>query len=127
MLLLDSHIYLWFIDEDDKLSPKLKNIIETTDEVYVSVLTFWELTIKSNIGKLDLPCSPSRMMKDCEKIKIQILPIMASHLDVLKDLELIHRDPFDRMIISQAIAEDMTLVTVDENIVKYSGLKILTQ
>ncbi|MBQ5329976.1 MAG: type II toxin-antitoxin system VapC family toxin [Oscillospiraceae bacterium] len=127
MFLLDSHIYLWFVDDDKKLPQKLKNIIENSDDVYVSIITFWELTIKSGLGKLSLPCEPSKMITDCDKLHIRILDILPHHLDILRTLEPIHRDPFDRMIISQAMAEDLTLITADEKILMYDCVKTLSE
>ncbi len=127
MFLLDSHIYLWFVDDDKKLPQKLKNIIENSDDVYVSIITFWELTIKSGLGKLSLPCEPSKMVTDCDKLHIRILDILPHHLDILRTLEPIHRDPFDRMIISQAMAEDLTLITADEKILMYDCVKTLSE
>ena len=127
MFLLDSHIYLWFVDDDKKLPQTLKNIIENSDDVYVSIITFWELTIKSGLGKLSLPCEPSKMITDCDKLHIRILDILPHHLDILRTLEPIHRDPFDRMIISQAMAEDLTLITADEKILMYDCVKTLSE
>ncbi|MBR4223897.1 MAG: type II toxin-antitoxin system VapC family toxin [Oscillospiraceae bacterium] len=123
MLLLDTHTYLWFINDDNKLSRDVKKYIEDTSDVYVSVVTFWEIAIKYALGKLQLPCPPSVLMTECEKIKIGILPITAEHIETLGNIPLIHRDPFDRMLISQAMAEDMTLVTADKNIHMYDCVR----
>lgn len=119
MYLLDTHALLWFLGDDPKLPTEVKELIETTEEVYVSIGTFWEMAIKDGLGKLSLPAPIADVMADCEKLGFSVLPIKAAHLTDLKSLPFIHRDPFDRLLICQAKAEGMTLITVDENIVKY--------
>ena len=119
MLLLDTHVFLWFINGDSKLPKTMMEAIETEKKVYVSVISFWELAIKNSLGKLILPCSVSRLMDDCEKMNMSILPIRAQHLEKLKQLPWIHRDPFDRLLICQAKAEGLKIVTMDENIRQY--------
>ena len=119
MLLLDTHTFLWFMNGDSKLPESFSQMIQTDENIFVSVVTFWEMAIKNSLGKLVLPSSISGMMEDCAKLKFTILPINGAHLDRLADLPWIHRDPFDRLLICQAQEEGLTLVTVDENIVKY--------
>lgn len=119
MYLLDTHALLWFLNDDPKLPAGTKKLIETAQQVYVSIGTFWEMSIKDSIGKLSLPAPISDVMADCEKLGFSVLPIKAAHLAKLKSLPPIHKDPFDRLLICQAEAEAMTLITVDENIVKY--------
>ena len=119
MYLLDTHTLLWFLNDDPKLSKKVKELIETTQQIYVSIGTFWEMSIKNSIGKLSLPAPISEIIAGCESLGFSVLPIKAAHLERLKTLPFIHRDPFDRLLICQAQAEDMTLITVDESIVKY--------
>ena len=94
-------------------------MIEEDQSVFVSIASFWEITIKNSLGKLDLDIQVTDLMSSCAGDGLTILPIKASHLEVLKTLPWIHRDPFDRLLISQAISEDLTFVTVDENIKKY--------
>ena len=119
MILLDTHAYYWFILDDPHLPAPVKSRIESEDVVFVSSVSFWEMTIKSSLGKLELPADIPAMMGACEKMGINILPIRASHLEHLLKLPWIHRDPFDRLIISQAQAENLSLVTADGNIMKY--------
>ena len=119
MILLDTHAYYWFIMDDPHLPAHVKNRIESEDVVFVSSVSFWEMTIKSSLGKLELPADIPVMMEACEKMGINILPIRASHLGQLLKLPWIHRDPFDRLIISQALDENLSLVTADGNIMKY--------
>ena len=119
MYLLDTHALLWFLNDDPKLPQKTKALIETTSEIFVSVGTFWEMAIKDSVHKLSLPASISAVMAACQQLGFSILPIKALHLEHLKTLPQIHRDPFDRLLICQAAAEHMTLITVDKKIAKY--------
>ncbi len=119
MYLLDTHALLWFLSDDPKLPSAVKEAIEAAENVYISIASFWEIAIKESIGKLTLPAPIPRLMEDCEKLGFAILPIKSVHLALIKDLKRVHGDPFDRLLICQAKAEDMTLVTVDENIRKY--------
>ena len=120
MMLLDTHVYYWFICGDNHLPNSIKDQIEEEEHVFISAATFWEMAIKASIGKIKLPASVSTLMKDCEACQFKILPVLGSHLDHLETLPWIHRDPFDRLLICQAQAENLTLVTKDENIWKYS-------
>ena len=88
-------------------------------DVFVSIASFWEIAIKNSLGKLELPASITEMMEVCRSLQITVLPISAAQLERLKDLPWIHRDPFDRLLICQALEKDLTLITVDSNIVKY--------
>ena len=119
MFLLDTHALLWFLTDDPKMPKNVKSVIETAENIRVSIGTFWEIAIKSSIGKLALPVSVTTLMGDCEELGFLILPIEAPHLERLKELPKIHGDPFDRLLICQAQAENLKLVTADENIAKY--------
>lgn len=119
MILLDTHAIYWFFTEDEKLPESIKKRIETETEVCVSVASFWEMAIKSSIGKMKLPAPISVMMNECEKMNFRIVPITAQHLERIKDLPKIHGDPFDRLLICQAQEGNMEFVTRDENIPKY--------
>ena len=119
MILLDTHAFLWFLIDDSRLPAKIKDKIETDKDVFVSIASFWEIAIKNSLGKLQLPASITEMMEVCRSLQITVLPINAAQLERLKDLPWIHRDPFDRLLICQALEKDLTLITVDSNIVKY--------
>lgn len=120
MLLLDTHIFLWFVNDPSKLPEKVNASIETAESVFVSIVSFWEIAIKSSLGKLDLPAPISQMMKDCDRLDFSILTIKRGHLEKLLALPWYHRDPFDRLLVCQAQAENLALVTVDENISRYN-------
>ena len=120
MYLLDTHTFLWFLNDDSRLPADTKELIETTaDPICVSIGAFWEMAIKDSIGKLTLPASIAQLMEDCQEMGFSILPIQSAHLERLKQLPRLHGDPFDRLYVCQAQAEGMTIITTDENIVRY--------
>lgn len=91
----------------------------TNSDVKVSIASLWEITIKSSFGKLQINRTMSDIAGECRRSAIGVIPIMPAHLDVIKGLPNIHKDPFDRLIISTAIYEDASHVTRDDHIVKY--------
>lgn len=113
MILLDTHAFYWYMCDKDRLTPAIMDSIGSEDCVCVSIATFWEMTIKSSLGKLTLPAPVSSLMEACDQLNFTILPITADHLTRLAALPFIHRDPFDRLLIAQAIAENMTVITAD--------------
>jgi len=117
--LLDTHAILWGIDKTaNKLSQTAREIIsDPKNEIYVSAVSLWEITIKVVLGKLDI--SLVEMLEELKKAGFVVLQINNAYLQKLLDLPSIHKDPFDRLIISAALAEDLTIITIDENIQKY--------
>ena len=123
--LLDTHSFLWFITADNKLSEKAKETIEDLDtKVYVSLISFWEIAIKIKIGKLEIKYEFSELFNEALKSDIAILPLEKSDLIQLDLLDLIHSDPFDRMIIAQAISNDLMVIT-KEVVFKLYPIKVL--
>ena len=120
MILLDTHTLLWSRFDDSKLSQKAKKKIETTEKVFVSIASLWEIAIKQSIGKLTIDKTITEIASDCVENDIQGLNITPLHLDYLKELPPIHGDPFDRLIIAQAICEKLTIVSKDEMIREYN-------
>ena len=127
-LLLDTHIFLWYISGDFRLPDSfLEAICSPKNDVFLSVVSLWEIIIKYQIGKLPLPEPPgSYIPKQRDEHKIESLPLKEGSVARLATLPMIHRDPFDRILICQALEKDMTLVTVDSNILAYD-VKILDQ
>ncbi|MDR0189917.1 type II toxin-antitoxin system VapC family toxin [Pseudomonas sp. CBSPBW29] len=123
-ILLDTHILLWALSDDPKLSAKARKLIENAAEIYVSAATFWELAIKVGLGKLNVNLDEIR--EYCLESGYVELPITSEHAIAVKDLEHHHRDPFDRLIIATAIIEPMKLVTADPIVAKYTSLAVLT-
>ncbi len=121
-LLLDTHIFLWFISGDAQLPNDIQQGIRNPDnEVYLSVVSLWEVIIKHQLGKLPLPDSPERYLPiQRERHQIANLSLDEASVSQLAGLPLIHRDPFDRMLICQALQHKLTLVTADNLIRAYS-------
>ena len=118
--LLDTHAAMWFFNGDNALSETAKQIIlNLSNNKYLSMVSAWEISIKIGLGKLDFNGKAAGFVRLAETNGIIIIPIKTAHLTVLESLPLIHRDPFDRLLIATAIAEEMTLITTDENIAKY--------
>ncbi|WP_414527214.1 type II toxin-antitoxin system VapC family toxin [Nodularia chucula] len=121
-LLLDTHIFLWFISGDQKLPIHLQNSIRgLNNEVYLSCISVWEATVKYQLGKLPLPESPEIYLpKQRHQHLISSLNLDEESIAQLVNLPLLHRDPFDRILICQALQHNMTIVTVDSAIRAYS-------
>ena len=114
-ILLDTHVLIWLVEGDKNLSTVARSAIEDEDNsLYLSIASLWEITIKLSLGKLDLQLSVDEMVESfLIPGGIEILQIETGHLSILRDLPLHHRDPFDRLIIAQAQAEKMTLISAD--------------
>jgi PIN domain nuclease of toxin-antitoxin system len=121
-LLLDTHIFLWFISGDTNLPVYMRDAIADPDnDVYLSAVSLWEIIIKYQIGKLPLPQPPESYIPAARQShRIESLPVDEASVIQLANLPPIHRDPFDRVLICQTLEHGMTLVTVDNNIQKYS-------
>ena len=120
-LLLDTHTFLWFIGGDPQLDRYSRQLIEDPqNQRYLSVVSVWEITIKSSLGRLQVPTPPSRLIQDhIWPNAIELLSITSEHLDRLYSLPHHHKDPFDRLMIAQAIEEDMVLITKDHAFAAY--------
>jgi PIN domain nuclease of toxin-antitoxin system len=119
-LLLDTHIFIWCVDDDPKLSGPAWSMIESADAVYVSSASLWEATIKHQLGKLSI--EPERLALAVTASGFLELPISLRHAVAVGRLPGLHRDPFDRMLLAQAISEPLHLLTADAQLVPYSGL-----
>jgi PIN domain nuclease of toxin-antitoxin system len=112
--LLDTHVFLWLIQGDPQLSVQVRAIIANdTNQLNFSVVSIWEIAIKLNIGKLKIEHSIEDIYQLLAQLKIEILPIDQLDLDRYLTLPLHHRDPFDRLIISQAIERELILISAD--------------
>ena len=125
-ILLDTHIFLWFITKDNRLSEKYCDaIINPDNEVYLSVVSVWEAMIKYQLGKLPLPESPETYLpKQREKHLVSSLSIDESTITQLAKLPPLHRDPFDRLLLCQALQYDLIIITEDQLIISYSMVNI---
>lgn len=116
-LLLDTHVLIWW-DEGARLSARARAAIETADQVYVSAVSGWEIAIKTALGKL----RPSRTVAEAAADSgFEELPLRLRHTEILASLPPLHRDPFDRMLVAQALAERLTIVTRDPAIAAYDA------
>ncbi len=119
-LLLDTHTAIWFYQDAPELSASAKTALETAgNEIHVSVATFWEMAIKIGIGKLKINTDLAIFANELASNGIQFLPVEMSHILHYQSLPLIHRDPFDRMIIAQSLEESMYIVTTDSIVDAY--------
>lgn len=125
-LLLDAHALLWFIGNDPQLSDTAReNIEDPAHEKFVSAVCLWEIALKLSLGKLKLPRPFDEIFpQQLELNGFALLSISCAHLHQLSTLPFHHRDPFDRLLIAQALADDMTIVSCDSEFAKYTA-KIL--
>ncbi len=118
--LLDTHTFIWFMDGDSALSSKGRQAIEDiNNKCFLSIASIWEIAIKSSLGNLKLSSEFNMIIDFLDNNDIELLPISFEHLQNLLTLEYHHRDPFDRIIIAQAIAEDLTIISKDEILSAY--------
>lgn len=118
MYLLDTNALIILMYGDvagGKLTEKSLKILRSPDKLYVCMVSFWEIAIKKKIGKLKIKTSVKKMIEHCHEKNIELIPIKASHLDKTLELQIFddHRDPFDRLILSTALQEKMTLISTD--------------
>ncbi len=120
-LLLDTHIFLWYITKDKRLPKAYRDSIQNIDnQVFLSVVSVWESIVKYQLGKLSLPEPPeSYLPTQRARHEISSLDLDEASVSHLASLPNIHRDPFDRILIRQAIENGLILITVDEKISKY--------
>lgn len=119
-ILLDTHIYLWWLTDSPKLSSAIKQKIETATEVYISSASIWEAGIKISSGKLEATIDD--LIDGIQENRFIELSITAKHAKQAAQLPDIHRDPFDRMLVAQTLCEPLRLLTADEQVAKYSEL-----
>ena len=115
-LLLDTHVFLWFISGDTHLPADWQESIrDPSHDVYLSVASLWEVIIKHQLGKLPLPHPPEIYIPtQCNQHQIASLSIDEASVRQLAKLPSVHRDPFDRMLVCQAIEHELTIVTIDD-------------
>ena len=118
--LLDTHAFLWGIAGDRRMSQHARDVFIGPSNLSMSVASIWEILIKVQVGKLNLPppAGPYVIRKLAEN-RITILPINLDHLLAFADLPMHHRDPFDRLLIAQALEEDLPIVTADPLFARY--------
>jgi PIN domain nuclease of toxin-antitoxin system len=118
-LLLDTHAFIWYSEDDSKLPASIKIEIETADRVCISIASLWEIAIKLSIGKLSLRSNYESIEASLAPAGIILLPISFADTVRVMNLPLHHRDPFDRILIAQAINNSLTLVSCDAAFTAY--------
>lgn len=119
-VLLDTHLFIWWLKDDAQLSKHARTVITDADIVYVSSVSVWEAAIKIQLGKLD--ANIKDLVRAIEAEGFTELPLLSKQAAIVTELPLIHRDPFDRMLVAQAISEPLRLLTSDEILKDYSEL-----
>lgn len=119
--LLDTQVFIWGNQDHKKLTPNFIKILSNPKhQFYLSMASIWEMQIKIQLGKLTVEPTLNQALSIVKQKNLyQILPITETHILNLQQLPFIHKDPFDRLLISQAMIENLTLLTVDEHIIKY--------
>ena len=125
-VLLDTHVALWALTDDARLPPVARRLIaDPRSEVWVSAASVWEITIKYRLGRGDMPISGDQALQWFNAAGYAVLAISAAHAAATEDLPALHADPFDRLLVAQALAEPLRLITHDRAVAAYSDSVIL--
>lgn len=124
--LLDTHVVLWFLEGNHKLSPLARTSIENPAYVkFISMASIWEIAIKLNLAKLQMEIGLDELKKEILQNGFELLPLRFEHFIGLSKLADIHKDPFDRILIAQALCENLRLISSDKNFSQYKSLDLL--
>ena len=127
-LLLDTHVFLWLLAEPERLGVHVGSLEDPGNELILSAVSSWEITIKAQLGRLDLPDDPRRYVPDrMRAIGAEPLAVQHSHALALGELPPLHRDPFDRMLVAQARDLSLRIVTADPQIARYEVETLLVR
>lgn len=120
-LLLDTHVALWAIADSPKLTKMARDLIESPkSSVWISAATIWEIAIKHGLGRGDMPVSGQDALRYFRESGYRFLPVEPEHATAVEDLPVHHADPFDRILVAQALVEPMRLITHDPVVARYS-------
>ncbi|MCX7203060.1 MAG: type II toxin-antitoxin system VapC family toxin [Burkholderiales bacterium] len=122
-LLLDTHIFLWAVSGSGQLKPHARRLISSADDVFISSASIWEIAIKARLGKVT--ADPDELVLAIDRSGFQELPVRAAHAAMVGRLDMHHNDPFDRLLVAQAISEPLRLLTADAALKPYSELVLL--
>ena len=115
--LIDTHVLLWWAHSPDQIDSAARLVVANgRNQIFVSLASIWEMNIKIGRGRLELPAPPSEMLR---RSRFQALPIAVEHIELVRELPDYHRDPFDRMLIAQAQAMELTIITRDRTFRQY--------
>ncbi|MCL1469243.1 type II toxin-antitoxin system VapC family toxin [Argonema antarcticum] len=112
-ILLDTHVFIWLAEDDSNLPVSIRDIIENTERVFVSIASFWEISIKIKIGKISLLSDFNDIESSFESTRFKLLPISLKDTIQLCNLPLHHKDPFDRILVAQAMNNSLVLISRD--------------
>ncbi|WP_020533739.1 type II toxin-antitoxin system VapC family toxin [Flexithrix dorotheae] len=118
-ILVDTHAFIWFVEGNKLLSREARRQIEAASDPYLSMVSVWEIAIKISIDKLKMKLPFERLQEMIDSNGFKILPIQLEHTQLLINLPFHHKDPFDRLIIAQAMQENLPLISIDGNFEKY--------
>ncbi|WP_071187654.1 type II toxin-antitoxin system VapC family toxin [Trichormus sp. NMC-1] len=118
-VLIDTHVFIWLAEADPTLPNSIKDILENTDNVFVSIASFWEISIKLKIGKLSLYSDFNTIEDSFATTRFKLLSITLKDTIQLYNLPLHHKDPFDRILVSQAINNSLVVVSRDQTLDSY--------
>jgi len=125
-LLLDTHVFLWLLAEPERLGSQLASLQDPANDLMLSAASSWEIAIKVQLGRLDLPDDPRRYVPDrMRAIGADPLPVEHNHALAVTELPPIHRDPFDRLLVAQARDLGLRIVTADAQIARYDVETVL--
>ena len=120
-LLLDTHVALWAITDNPRLSKKARELIESPkSSVWISAATVWEIAIKHSLGRCDMPVSGRDALRYFQESGYRFLPVEPEHTAAVEELPSHHADPFDRILVAQSLVEPMRLITHDTMVARYS-------
>ncbi|MET7256858.1 type II toxin-antitoxin system VapC family toxin [Dyadobacter fermentans] len=121
--LLDTHTFIWFIEGNPLLGNTARTLIENNgNEIHISIVSLWEIAIKTSIKKLPNPTPFGVLWDELVKLEIHLLPIKFEHAEFVSQLPFHHKDPFDRMIVAQAVYENLDLLSCDDKFDKYLSI-----
>lgn len=123
-LLLDTHAFLWFVTGDRRLGSARRRLEHPDAILHLSAATIWEMAIKSSLGRLKLPVPLDRYVAEKVEEGYRVLPVVGAHAAAVEGMPFHHRDPFDRLLAAQAVAERMPIVTRDRVFRKY-GVEVV--
>lgn len=122
ILLLDTHLLLWAVGMPDRLSTAARALLEDSDnQLFFSAASLWEIAIKRGLGRADFQVDPRLLRRGLTDNGYRELAITGEHALQVDSLPLIHKDPFDRILVAQAMAEGITLLTSDDTVARYPG------
>lgn len=125
-LLLDTHVALWAITDSPNLPQKARDLIQSPNAtIWISTANVWEIAIKHSLGRGDMPISGKDAVRYFQESGYRFLPIEAEHAVAVEELPAYHQDPFDRILVAQALMEPMRLITHDAMVARYSDTIIL--